>query len=199
MNAINNRLSRIIEDNKALQRQQRAAKNAQNGSGGGLDYSSGIHGGADGSGGPHVGGGGGYDEEDVLTQEEIDTLRVAEFDAKVLVYVQLPKMIDPRFAAPGTAASNNVTGQLSLIGEDALVKIYPKHVVLTKSSGAPLVEFVIEELVGINEDETRHALTFELKKSDGTTTVIEIICSNIPARSAIYKIVCRKRSQVESA
>ena len=138
---------------------------------------------------------GGLDEEDVLTQEEMDTLRVAEIDAPVQVYVELPNMVDPRFVAPGTVP----TGQspLSLIGEDAFVKIYPQHVVLSKKTGSPLVEFVIQELVGINEDEARHALTFELKKADGTAMVIEIVCTNIPARSAIYKLVCKKRSALE--
>ena len=163
-----------------------------------------------------------FNEEDILTEEELACLRVIEIEHHVRVLAQLPTSTararhnekyglgDAVAAAMGGPSSSHAVAQadLTVIGDDAIVKIYPRHVVLTRAGGGPLVEFVIAELSEIIEREEVNGLDFVLKQRRGggggnghdepppRTTVIQIQCPHEPSRSAIYKIVCAKRTQL---
>ena len=125
------------------------------------------------------------DDEELLLPAEVECLRVVELEAKVSVLADLRTTAD---ASPP---------QLTLICDDATVKIFPQHIVLSRPSGAPVVELVILELHELTEDDARNALDFVLKKPDGSVTVVEVQCASAVARSAIYKLVCSKRNLLE--
>eukprot|EP00744_Colponema_vietnamica_P014298 GILI01020016.1.p1 GENE.GILI01020016.1~~GILI01020016.1.p1 ORF type:complete len:274 (+),score=52.33 GILI01020016.1:90-911(+) len=145
-----------------------------------------------------------FNEEDILTEEEMASLRVIELERHVRVLAELPVSTararhNQQFDVQPSNRAPPPSHDLSVIGDDAIVKIYPKHVVLTKSNGVPLVEFVIAELCEINEHEQLHALDFCLRQKDGSKTVIQIRCPHEPTRSAIYKLVCSKRLQAQQS
>lgn len=169
-----------------------------------------VHHAGDGNAAPHPGAGASsqefqppqFNEEDILTEEEMSSLRVIELERHVRVLAELPMSTararhNEQFGVQVSNRGPPPSHDLSVIGDDAIVKIYPKHVVLTKSNGVPLVEFVIAELFEINEHEHLHALDFCLRQKDGNSTVIQIQCPHEPTRSAIYKLVCSKRVQVQ--
>ncbi len=126
------------------------------------------------------------DDEELLLPAEVECLRSVELDAKVSVLADLRK--DAEASPP----------QLTLLCDDATVKIFPQLVVLSHPSGAPLVEMVISELHELTEDDSRGSLAFVLKKFDGATTVVEVQCSSATARSALYKLVCSKRNMLDA-
>ena len=128
------------------------------------------------------------DTEDLLTSQEMECLRVVELDAHVAVSASVPSGSNPNEAQP----------PLQSLCDSAVVKIFPKHVVFSRSvNGSSVVELVIAELSELSEDTSRGALTFVLQKPTGSV-IIEITCRNQIALSALYKMVCSKKNMIES-
>lgn len=127
--------------------------------------------------------------EDVLTQAEMEALRVVELDATVRLFASAST------AAPSSSGAN-AAPPLTLISEAASVKVFPRHLFFSQlGGGAPLVELVIQELVELTEDAARGSLLFTLRKASGVS-VVEVVCPSAPARSALYKLVCAKRGAI---
>jgi hypothetical protein len=135
------------------------------------------------------------DEEEMLLPQELQCLRSAELDSSVAVYADLRKG-----AAGGTTDADSTLPppQLTLLCEDASVKIFPQLVVLSRPNGSPLVEMVIAELNELTEDDSRGTLAFSLRKHDGSVTVVEVQCGSPAARSTLYKLVCSKRNLLDA-
>ena len=138
---------------------------------------------------PTIGGhSSGMEDEDVLTGEELRALRVVELAWPVSV-------------AYGEQSDAAAPAPLRQLADEATIKIYPRHVFLCRTTnGAPVAEIVIAELSELSEDEEKGTLSFYLKKSggDGGLTIVEITCADPPSRSAIYKLICSRRSTIES-
>lgn len=138
---------------------------------------------------PPVGDSSGAMDDEVLTAEELRCLRVVELAWPVSVAYGEQRTSD---ASPTS---------LRQLAEEATIKIYPRHVFLCRAAnGAPVAEIVIAELSELSEDEEKGSLSFFLKKSggDGGFTVVEITCADALSRSAIYKLVCNRRSTIEN-
>lgn len=129
----------------------------------------------------------GVDEDETLSPAELRSLKMVEFAAPVCVLLgelQHP----PR--------------PLQLLAEEANVKIFPRHVYISRPpNGSPIAEIVILELSELTEDANKGTLTFYIRRASNasTTTIVELRCSDPAARSAMYKIVCSKRSALEAA
>lgn len=117
-----------------------------------------------------------------LTPAELDVLRVAELDAKVKVLADV---------------SQRSTGELTNLCDEAVVKVFPRHVVFSRPSGSPVVELVIAELFELTEDDAQQTLRFHLQRASGVT-VIEVVTPSVAVRSALYKLVCSKRNALEA-
>lgn len=126
----------------------------------------------------------GEDDDESLTPAELRSLKMVEFATIVRVmYGELQQPPKP----------------LRLMAEEAVVRIFPRHVSIAKpQSSAAYAELVIVELVELTEDVNRGTLTFHAKKvNTQTVSIVEIRCNDAATRSAIYKIVCSKRSIIE--
>lgn len=134
-------------------------------------------------------GGSSIEDDETLTQDELRALRVVELACPVSVsYGEV------------TSANASPPSSMRLLAEEATIKIYPRHVFLCRTAnGSPVAEIVIAELSELSEDEEKGSLSFYLKKSggDGGLTVVEITCAEPHSRSAIYKLVCSRRSWIE--
>jgi hypothetical protein len=126
-----------------------------------------------------------------LSAEELTTLRVVELDCKVRVLADTTE-----HAVQDIAALSPSRLTMSVLCEDATVKIFPRHVVFSRPNGSPVVEIVILELFELTEDDGRGALTFYLQRVNGVA-VISVATESAAARAVIYKLVCAKRNQLE--
>lgn len=126
----------------------------------------------------------GVDDDETLTPAELRSLRMIEIAAPVRV--MLGELHHP-------------PKPMQLLADEANMRIFPRHVFISRPhNGAPVAEIVIMELSELTEDEQRGTLSFCIRKpNDLTTTVVEVYCADAAARSAMYKIVCSKRSALE--
>lgn len=131
--------------------------------------------------------------EDMLTADELETLRVVELDDVFSVYATAPSSMPPGTPTGGQAP----LPPMQQLSDSCTAKVFPKHVVLAKTlNGAPVVELVIQELSELSEDTDRCSLTFVLAKPTGTA-LIEVCGRNPVALTAFYKLVCSKRNKIE--
>ena len=131
-------------------------------------------------------------DEGGLSAPELAALRVVELDSKVKVSAD----VSNRSASTPMEEMSPSKLTLQPLCDDATAKVFPKHVVFARANGSPVVEIVIGELFELTEDDTRHSLTFYLQRTSGVA-VIEVACANAATRSALYKIVCAKRNQLD--
>jgi hypothetical protein len=121
-------------------------------------------------------------EEDCLSEREILHLKVVEFSTPVKVFAEIDPGASPR-----------------LLCDAATVKVFPKHVVLSRPNGAPVAELVLQELNELSEDDAQGTIEFKLRKpKGGESTTVQLICPVADCRSAIYKMVCLKRSVIDA-
>jgi hypothetical protein len=118
--------------------------------------------------------------DDGLTGAEVDCIRVAELRAKVMVAAGKP-------------------GSMSVLDKESTVKVFPHHVVFSRTDNTPVVEIVIAELFELTEDDARGALQFHLDRGQGRSVMIEVACSDPATLSLLYKLVCAKRNALETA
>ena len=129
-----------------------------------------------------------------LSEEEMSAIRVFEFDARVRVSADVRK---PHDLEAANIVGNPSKLRLQSLCDDAIAKVFPKHVVFVRSDGSPVVEIVISELFELTEDDLRQSLTFHLQQQKGGIAVIEVVCANSSVRSALYKIIVAKRNFLE--
>jgi hypothetical protein len=127
----------------------------------------------------------GVDDDETLTPAELRALRMIEIAAPVRVLL---------------GELHHPPKPMQLLADEANVRIFPRHVFISRPhNGAPIAEIVIMELSELTEDEQRGTLSFCIRKpNDLTTTVVEVYCADAASRSAMYKIVCSKRSALEN-
>jgi len=108
-------------------------------------------------------------------------MRVIEFSGKVRVIVE-----------------GDAEGTQTILSNEASVRIVADRVLCLKSSDDVVMEVCIADLAELTADDKVGSLTFTLQRQPGETQLVSLTIGDPRVRSAMYKVVCAKRSMLET-